>query len=74
MYHENTAPLIDYYDKKGLLRTVDGNGEEKAIFADILHTLNPPVSTKHVMIITKDEDIELIRRARAGSLEKCWKS
>jgi adenylate kinase len=42
VYNENTAPLIDYYDRKLLLRTVDGNGEENAIFADILHTLNPP--------------------------------
>jgi adenylate kinase len=24
-YHEKTAPLVDYYDKKGLLRRVDGS-------------------------------------------------
>ena len=24
VYHENTAPLLPYYDGKGLLRTVDG--------------------------------------------------
>jgi len=42
IYNEQTAPLIDYYDKKLLLRTIDGDGEEQAIFADILHTLTPP--------------------------------
>jgi adenylate kinase len=44
VYNQQTAPLIDYYDKKLLLRTVDGDGDEKAIFADILHTLTPPCS------------------------------
>ena len=24
VYHENTAPLLPYYDGKGLLKTVDG--------------------------------------------------
>jgi adenylate kinase len=41
VYNEQTAPLIDYYDKKLLLRTVDGDGDEPGIFADILHTLQP---------------------------------
>lgn len=42
VYNKSTAPLIDFYDKKLLLRTIDGDGDENAIFADILHTLNPP--------------------------------
>lgn len=42
VYNESTAPLIDFYDSKLLLRTIDGDGDENAIFADILHTLNPP--------------------------------
>lgn len=41
-YHKQTAPLIDYYDKKLLLRTIDAEGDQDAIFADICHTLNPP--------------------------------
>jgi len=41
VYNEQTAPLIDYYDGKLLLRTIDGDGEEQAIFADIMQTLNP---------------------------------
>lgn len=27
VYHEQTKPLIDYYQKRGLLRTVDSDGE-----------------------------------------------
>jgi adenylate kinase len=38
-YNEETAPLIDYYDKRLMLRTVDGDGDPDAIFADILRTL-----------------------------------
>jgi adenylate kinase len=38
-YNEETAPLIDYYDKRLILRTVDGDGDPDAIFADILRTL-----------------------------------
>jgi adenylate kinase len=41
-YHKLTEPLIDYYDEKLLLRTVDANGEPDAIFADILQTLKVP--------------------------------
>jgi adenylate kinase len=40
VYNQQTAPLIDYYDKKLLMRTIDGNGEENAIFADILKSLS----------------------------------
>jgi len=24
VYHEQTAPLVDYYDKQGLMRRIDG--------------------------------------------------
>jgi adenylate kinase len=27
VYHRKTAPLIDYYEKKGILRTVDGSAD-----------------------------------------------
>ncbi len=30
-YHRDTAPVIDYYEKKGLLRRVDGVGELDAV-------------------------------------------
>lgn len=39
-YNEQTAPLIDYYRKKGLLKTVDGNKAADIIFADIMKALN----------------------------------
>lgn len=35
VYNKQTAPLIDYYDKKGLLRRVKGVGPIDKIFADI---------------------------------------
>jgi adenylate kinase len=41
-YHKLTEPLIDYYDQKLLLRTVDGQGNPDEIFADILQTLKVP--------------------------------
>lgn len=34
-YHSQTAPLIDYYSKKGLLKNVDGNAEISKIYEDI---------------------------------------
>jgi len=38
-YFEQTEPLIIYYDKRLLLRTVDGEGDPDEIFADMLRTL-----------------------------------
>ena len=35
VYHEQTQPLIDYYTKKGILKTVDGTKDMKDVFADI---------------------------------------
>jgi adenylate kinase len=34
-FHDKTAPLVDYYTRKGLLRKVDGTGEMEAITARI---------------------------------------
>lgn len=41
-YHDLTQPLIDYYGKRSLLKTVDGSGEPDAIFAAILKVLKVP--------------------------------
>ncbi len=38
-YFEQTEPLIEFYDKQLLLRTVDGEGDPDEIFADLLRTL-----------------------------------
>ncbi len=35
VYHEQTAPLIEYYTKAGILRTVDGTVDMKEVFAAI---------------------------------------
>ena len=39
IYHKQTEPLIDFYDEKLLLRTVDGQGNPDTIFSDILRTI-----------------------------------
>ena len=39
VYNTLTAPLLDYYKKKGILKSVDGEGEVEQIFANIKKTL-----------------------------------
>lgn len=39
VYHKETAPLIDYYRKEGLLKDVDGSQGIEAVYADILKIL-----------------------------------
>jgi adenylate kinase len=36
VYHEQTSPLIGYYNKKGVLQTVNGDNTPDAVFADLL--------------------------------------
>ncbi len=38
-YLQETEPLIEYYDKRLILRTVDGEGDPDEIFADLLRTI-----------------------------------
>ena len=35
VYHEQTQPLIDYYDGKGLVKNIDGTKSLEDVFADI---------------------------------------
>ncbi len=35
VYHEQTQPLIDYYEKEGVLKNVDGTKDMNAVFDDI---------------------------------------
>lgn len=39
VYHEQTQPLIDFYDKKGILGTVDGTMDMKDVFEAIIQIL-----------------------------------
>ena len=39
VYHEQTQPLIDYYEKQGCLVTVDGTKDIDVVFADIIAAL-----------------------------------
>ena len=35
VYHEQTQPLIDYYDGKGIVKNIDGTKDLNDVFADI---------------------------------------
>lgn len=39
VYHEQTQPLIEYYDKQGILKTVDGTMQMEDVFASIAKIL-----------------------------------
>ena len=40
VYHEQTQPLIDYYNQKNILKTVDGTKDMQEVFSDIVNILN----------------------------------
>lgn len=39
VYHEQTKPLIDYYQKAGIIKTVDGTQDLNKVFEDIITVL-----------------------------------
>ena len=39
VYHNQTQPLIDFYNKKGILKTVDGTQSLDKVFEDIVTIL-----------------------------------
>ena len=39
VYHDQTQPLIDYYTKEGILKSVDGTKDLEEVFADIVAIL-----------------------------------
>ena len=39
VYHEQTQPLIDYYNRKGILKEVDGSQDMKDVFSAIVAIL-----------------------------------
>jgi adenylate kinase len=45
VYNNQTSPLLDYYGKKGLLKTIEGLGSIDEIFARIEKVLDAPKST-----------------------------
>ncbi|MCR5102032.1 MAG: adenylate kinase [Butyrivibrio sp.] len=40
VYHDQTQPLIEYYTKAGILKTVDGTQDMKDVFNNIVDILN----------------------------------
>jgi adenylate kinase len=47
-FEKQTRPLIDFYQSKGLLRTVDGKGNAEGIYRDVERVINSeaPVAVK----------------------------
>ena len=39
VYHDQTQPLIDYYKKQNILKSVDGTKPLNEVFADIVAIL-----------------------------------
>jgi adenylate kinase len=39
VYMEQTQPLLDYYQKQGCLKDIDGNRDTKKVFADVTSEL-----------------------------------
>ena len=42
VYHAQTQPLIDFYNKKGILKTGDGTKQMQEVFHDIVDILSTP--------------------------------
>jgi adenylate kinase len=40
VYHEQTQPLIEYYENKNILKTVDGTKDMQEVFNAIVDILN----------------------------------
>jgi adenylate kinase len=40
-YRTKTAPVIGYYEARGILQTIDGNREVETVFADFSAALDP---------------------------------
>ncbi len=43
VYHSTTKPLINYYDKNGVLYNLDGNKESRELFNDIVKVLEEEI-------------------------------
>lgn len=39
VYHAQTAPLVDFYEKTGLLKKIDGNQDMDVIYGQIMEAL-----------------------------------
>lgn len=40
VYHEETEPLVAFYDERGVLRRVDGSRDPDAVFSDLLEIVS----------------------------------
>ena len=62
-YHEKTKPLLELYQAKGMLITVDANRPLGAIFDDIRHglSLGDPVDPNALQEVLKEEERKALR-------------
>jgi adenylate kinase len=42
VYHENTAPLVEYYERRGVLHRIDGTAAASEVAGEIRATLDAP--------------------------------
>lgn len=54
VYHDQTQPLIDYYTKQGILKSVNGTQKMDTVFADIVKILD----SYEEMVLRKLEEID----------------
>lgn len=40
VYDKQTSPLIDFYNAKGILKSIDGNNDPSAVFNEVVKVLN----------------------------------
>ena len=60
VYENQTAPLVNYYRQRGLLRTIDGVGEIDEIRARVIAALR---RSRAVIALKSAREIEIMRRA-----------
>ncbi len=74
VYHEQTSPLIDFYQAKGVLKSVDGTRSIDDVFADICAILDKGIW--QMIKLKSEREIHLMRQAGAVAAQRWswWES
>jgi len=59
-YNEQTKPLLDYYERTGRLRRVDGTRDKEAIHKDITNLIDANGYTSRAEVLTSSHDYRQI--------------
>ena len=51
-YHAQTQPLIDFYNKRGIVANINGTGDIKAIFGNIVKALDKISRSLNIFFLT----------------------